>query len=185
MPMPAHLEDRNIISEVEDLSSALIVACNMCAGASFAMKENRPFLQPFRSLLKSPPLERHVEKLQSQLNKKGLKTKWFRGGIIQQFFLCLWTKRQRRKFQECAKEYQTAIVLGCDSAFKTIRDSVRGTDCKVIEGTEFKGIMNTRTKVHFPLNVSFEKSTIVPVCDLHCKRSGKESQQKKEEEISD
>ena len=42
--MPAHLEDRDITSEVEGLNSALIVACNMCAGASFAMKENKPFL---------------------------------------------------------------------------------------------------------------------------------------------
>ena len=181
--MPAHLEEKNIIPEVEGLDSAMIVACNMCAGASLAMKENRPFLQPFRSFLKSPPLERHVEKLQSQLNTKGLKTKWFRGGIIQQFFLCLWTKRQRRAFQECAKEYQAAIVFGCDSAFATIRDSVQGTDCKVIEGTEFKGIMNTKTKVHFPLNISFEESRIVPACDFHCRKPGNESQQKKEKNL--
>lgn len=174
--MPAHLKNVDVVSKVTGLNSALIVACNMCAGASCAMEEGKPFLQPFKNFLKSPPLERHINRLQSQLGKNGLKTKWFRGGIIQQFFLCLWTSRQRRKFQECAKEYQTAIVLGCDSAFQTIRDSVQGTDCKVIEGTEFKGIMNAKTKVHFPLNVSFEESKIAPVCDLHCKQSKKNAE---------
>jgi hypothetical protein len=182
--MPAHLEDRNIMPEVEGLNSALIVACNMCAGASFAMKENKPFLQLFRSLLKSPPLERHVNKLQSQLNKKGLKTKWFRVGILQQFFLCLWTPRQCTKFHESAKEYEAAIVYGCDSAFKTIRDSVQGTGCKVIEGSEFGGIMNTKTRFHFPCNISFEESRIVPVCDHHCDKFKTKSKQKKEEVVS-
>ncbi|MHC4733459.1 MAG: hypothetical protein ACYTDW_03230 [Planctomycetota bacterium] len=61
--MPAHLEDRNIMSEVEGLNSALIVACNMCAGASFAMKENKPFIQFFSNFLTSPPLKRYIAKL--------------------------------------------------------------------------------------------------------------------------
>ena len=181
--MPVHLDDRNIISEVNGLSSALIVACNMCAGASLAMKENKPFLQPFSSLLKSPPLERHIKRLQSQLSKKGLKTKWFRVGIIQQFFLCLWTSRQRRKLQEAVREYEAVIVLGCDSAFKTIRDSVQGTNCKVIEGTEVRGIMNTKPKVHFPCIISFEDSKVVTMCDRHCKQFKEKSQQKKEEDM--
>jgi len=152
--MPAHLEDRDIISEVEGLNSALIVACNMCAGASFAMKENKPFIQFF---------------------KKGVKTKWFKRGIIQKFFLCLWTSRQRIKFKKCANKYDSVIVLGCDSAFKTIRDSMQGTACKVIEGTEFCGIMNTKSRFHFPCNISFEESNIVPVCDRHCEKFGQKS----------
>jgi len=137
--MPAHLEDRNIISEVEGLNSALIVACNMCAGASFAMKENKPFIQFFSNFLTSPPLKRYIAKLQFQLKEKGVKTKWFKRGIIQKFFLCLWTSRQRIKFKKCADKYDSVIVLGCDSAFKTIRDSLQGTACKVIEGTKFCG----------------------------------------------
>lgn len=175
--MPIHLDDVDIVSEVDGLSSSLIVACNMCAGASLAMKEKKPFLQPFRSLLKSPPLERRIKRLRSQLSEKGLRTEWFRGGIIQQFFLCLWTSRQRSKLQDYAKQYEAVIVLGCDSAFRTIRDAVRGTDCKVIEGTKVAGIMNTKSKFHFPCDISFEENKIVPACDLHCKRSPQESQQ--------
>ena len=34
--MPIHLDELDVISEVEGFGSALIVACNMCAGASLA-----------------------------------------------------------------------------------------------------------------------------------------------------
>ncbi len=181
--MPIHLNDLNVVSEVEGLSSALIVACNMCAGASLAMRENKPFIQFFRSLLKSPPLERHIRRLKSQLSEKGVKTKKFKSGVIQQFFLCLWTSRQRNKLQKYAKKYEAVIVLGCDSAIETVRDSVRGTDCNVIKGMEVAGIMNTRPKFHLPCNISFEDSKIIPICDRHCKQFRQKSRRKKEEYV--
>jgi hypothetical protein len=181
--MPIHLNDLNVVSEVEGLSSALIVACNMCAGASLAMRENKPFIQFFRSLLKSPPLERHIRRLKSQLSEKGVKTRKFKSGVIQQFFLCLWTSRQRNKLQKYAKEYEAVIVLGCDSAIETVRDAVRGTDCNVIKGMEVAGIMNTKPKFHLPCNISFEDSKIIPICDRHCKQFRQKSQQKKEEYV--
>ena len=168
--MPIHLDELDITSEVQGLGSSLIVACNMCTGASLAMKENKPFIQFFGSLLKSPPLERHVRKLQSQLSKMGVKTKWFKGGIVQQFFLCLWTSKQRNKLHKYAKKYEAVIVLGCDSAIETVRDSVKGTDCNVIKGMEVRGIMNTKPKFHSPCNISFEESKIIPVCDRHCEQ---------------
>ncbi|MHC5061120.1 MAG: hypothetical protein ACYTFK_08555, partial [Planctomycetota bacterium] len=83
--------------------------------------------------------------------------------------------RQRIKFKKCADKYDSVIVLGCDSAFETIRNAVPGTGCKVIEGTEFCGIMNTKSKFHFPCNISFEESNIVPVCDRHCEKFGQKS----------
>ncbi len=150
--------------EVEGLKSSLIVACNMCAGASLAMKENKPFLQFFKRFLVSPPLEKRITQLQSQLSAKGIRTRWFKGGIVQQFFLCLWTARQRNKLRACAKDYDAVIVMGCDSAFKTARDSLEGTNCKVIEGTEVGGVMNTNTKFHFPCDISFEASDTVSIC---------------------
>ncbi|MFC1809145.1 hypothetical protein ACFL3D_03380 [Candidatus Omnitrophota bacterium] len=167
--MPIHLNDCDIMSEVEGLSSAVIVACNMCAGASMAMRERKPFLQLFRSFLTSPPLERHIRGLQSRLKEKGVTTQWFRGGLVQQFFLCLWTSRQRTKLRNYAKEYDAVIVLGCDSAIETVRNSLNGTDCKIIQGTEVGGIMNTQPKFHVPCNIVFEESATVSVCDRHCK----------------
>jgi hypothetical protein len=183
--MPIHLNDLNVVSEVEGLGSALIVACNMCAGASLAMKENKPFMQVFGSLLKSPPLVRHIRRLQSQLREKGVKTKWFKGGVIQQFFLCLSTSRHRKKLQKYAKKYEAVIVLGSDSAIETVRDSVKGTNCNVVIGMEVGGIMNTKPRFHSPCNISFEDSKIIPICDRHCKQVRQKSQQKKEEDMSD
>jgi hypothetical protein len=176
--MPIHLNEIDFVSEVEGLDSALIVACNMCAGASLAMKENKPFIQFFRSLLKSPPLEKYIERLKSQLSEKGVKTKWFRGGIIQQFFLCLWTLRQRSKFHNCAKKYEAVIVLGCDSAIETVRNSVKGTDCNVVKGMQVAGIMNTKPKFHLPGNISFQESQVIPMCDRHCKQFRQKSRPK-------
>jgi len=178
--MPIHLNELDVVAEVEELDSALIVACNMCAGASLAMKENKPFIQFFRSLFKSPPLERYISKLKFQLSEKGVKTRKFKGGVIQQFFLCLWTLRQRSKLHDCAKKYEAVIVLGCDSAIRTVRDSVKGTECKVVKGMEVAGIMNTKPKFHLPCNISFEESMIIPICDRHCKQFRQKSHQKKE-----
>jgi hypothetical protein len=155
----------------------------MCAGASLAMKENKPFIQFFRSLLKSPPLERYISRLISQLSEKGVKTRKFKGGVIQQFFLCLWTLRQRSKLNKCAENFEAVIVLGCDSAIETVRDSVKGTDCKIIKGMEVAGIMNTKPKFHLPCNISFGDSKVIPICDRHCKQFRKKSHQKKEEYV--
>jgi hypothetical protein len=168
--MPIHLEELDVVTKVEGVDSALIAACNMCAGASLAMGEDRPFLQFFGSLLKSPPLERYIGRLKSQLLEKGVRTTKFEAGIIQQFFLCLWTSRQRKKLQDQAKQFDAVIVLGCDSAIKTVRDSVNGTGCRVIKGMEVAGIMNTKTRVHLPFDISFERSKVVPMCDHHCER---------------
>jgi len=181
--MPIHLDELDAVSEAEGRGSALIVACNMCAGASLAMKEKKPFLQFFRSLLKSPPLERHIRRLKTQLKKKGVKAKKFKGGVIQQFFLCLWTLRQRDKLQKCAKEYGAVIVLGCDSAIETVRETVKGMDCNVIKGMEVAGIMNTKPKFHFPCDISFEESGIIPMCDRHCNQFRQKSGGQKEEDI--
>jgi hypothetical protein len=173
--MPIHLDELDVICEVEGAGSALVVACNMCAGASLAMKEKRPFLEFFRSLLKSPPLERHIRRLSRQLSEKGVKTKKFKSGVIQQFFLCLWTSRERKRLREYAKEYEAVIVLGCDSAIETVVESVKGTGCKVIKGMEVAGIMNTKPRFHLPCNISFEESKIIPICDRHCKQAREES----------
>jgi len=174
--MPIHLEELDVVSEIEGSSKALIAACNMCAGANLAMKEDKPFLQVFESLLKSPPLERYIGRLKSQLLEKGVKATKFKGGVIQQFFLCLWTSRQRKKLQEYAKQYDAVIVLGCDSAVKTVRDSAKGTDCHVITGMEVAGIMNTKTKFHLPCNISFEHSKVIPMCDRHCELFSQQAQ---------
>jgi hypothetical protein len=171
--MPIHLNDLDVVSEVAGLSSALIVPCNMCPAVTVALREEKPFIQFFRNLLKSAPFDQHIRALQSRLREVGVNTRVFKSTLPHQFFLCMWTSGRRKKLRKYAKDYEAMIVLGCDSATETVRDSVKSTDCKVIQGMEVVGFMNAKLRFHWPCNISFEDSKIIPI-----------SQQKKDSHIS-
>ena len=171
--MPIHFNDLDVVSEVAGLSSALIVPCNMCPAVTVAEREKKPFLELFKSFLKSDPFEQYLRAMQSQLRENGVNTEVFKSYIPHQWFMCMWTSAKRRKLQKCAKKYDAVIVLGCKSATETVHDAVKSSDCKVIEGMETAGIMNAQLRFHLPGNVSFENCNIVPI-----------SQQKKEENMS-
>jgi hypothetical protein len=170
--MPIHLDDLDVVSEVAGLRSALIVPCNMCPAITVAVRERQPFIQLFRSFLKSAPFEQHIRALQSRLGEKGVATEVFRSNWIHQWFLCMWTSGQRKKLKEYARQYEAVIVLGCESATETVRDLVKSS--KVIEGMEVAGFMNARLRFHLPCNVSFEDCKIIPM-----------SQRKRNDEMSD
>ncbi|MDH3391672.1 MAG: hypothetical protein OEL85_07745 [Desulfobulbaceae bacterium] len=161
--MPIHFNDLDVISEAAGLKSALIVPCNMCPAVTVAVREKKPFMQLFRSLLKSLPFEQYIRELQSRLSEQGVVTKVFRSNLYHQWFMCMWTSAQRKKLQEAVKLYEAVIVLGCDSATETVSDAVRSKDCKVIEGMEVAGIMNATLRFHLPCNVSFDDCKIIPI----------------------
>jgi len=161
--MPIHFKDLDVISETAGLQSALIVPCNMCPAATVAIREKKPFMQLFRSLLKSLPFERYLMNLQAGLREQGVSTEIFRSNFYHQWFMCMWTTAQRRKLQKASKKHDAVIVLGCASATETVRDSVKSTGCKVIEGMEVSGIMNATLSFQLPCNISFEDCRIVPI----------------------
>jgi hypothetical protein len=161
--MPIHFNDLDVVSEAAGLSSALIVPCNMCPAATVAVREKKPFMQFFRSILKSLPFEQYIKGLQSRLQEQGVDTKIFRSNLYHQWFMCMWTSAQRKKLQTTAKQYEAVIVLGCDSATETVRDAVKSSDCKVIEGMTVTGIMNATLRFHLPCNVSFENCRTIPI----------------------
>ena len=160
--MPIHFEDLDVVSKVEGLKSALIVPCNMCPAVTVAVREKKPFIQLFKNFLKSNPFEQYITDIRSQLKEKGVKTELFKSNIPHQWFMCMWTKGQRKKLQEYAKKYEAVIALGCDSATETVR-SVINSDCKVIEGMKVAGIMNAHLKLHFPGNITFEDCKVIPI----------------------
>jgi len=61
--MPIPFSNRDVASEVEGVSSALIVPCIMCPAATVAVREKEPFLQLFKSFFKSAPFERYIKAL--------------------------------------------------------------------------------------------------------------------------
>ena len=161
--MPIHFKDLDVVSEVSGSSSALIVPCNMCPAATVAVKENKPFLKIFRSILKSVPFEQYISALQSRLRNNGVKTEVFKSLPYHQWFMCMWTARKRKKLQKCLEGYDTVVVLGCESATATVRDVVKSETCKVIEGMKVEGIMNAQLKFQFPGSIYFDNCRVVPI----------------------
>lgn len=161
--MPIHLNDVDVLPDVAGLTSVLIVPCNMCPAATVAVREGRPFMQFFRSVLKSPPFEEYIKALQSRLKERGVDSEVFRSRLYHHWFLCMWTLARRAKLEKYAKRHDAVIVLGCGSATETVRDSVKSSECKVIEGMEVAGIMNAKLRFHLPCNVSFEDCKITPI----------------------
>ena len=161
--MPIHFNDLDVVSEAAGLKSALIVPCNMCPAATVAVREKKPFMQFFRSLLKSLPFEQYIRDLQSKLREQGIDTKFFRSNRYHQWCMCMWTSAQRKKLRKTAKNHAAIIVLGCDSATETVREAVRQSNCKVIEGMKVSGIMNATLKFNFPCDLSFGDCRIIPI----------------------
>ena len=161
--MPIHLDDVDVIPDVAGLRSALIVPCNMCPAVTVAVREGEPFIQLFKSFLRSAPFERHITALRFRLREEGVGSEVFRSDLPHQWFVCMWPSGRRKKLSEQAKEYDAAIVLGCDTATETVRNSVKSTDCKVIDGMKVAGFMNAKLKVRWPCDVSFEDCKVIPM----------------------
>lgn len=161
--MPIHLEDLDVVSEAEGLSSALIVPCNLCPAVTVAVDTKQPFMKLFKSWLKSAPFEQYIKTLQSRLAENGVTTKVFKNPLYHQWFMCMWTERRRKKLQKQAKHYDAVIVLGCDTANETVREAVGSTGVRVIEGMEVAGLMNAKLSFRLPGIVGFKDSRIIPI----------------------
>ena len=161
--MPIHLNDLDVASEIEGQGSALIIPCYMCPAVTVAVRESKPFIQLFSSFLKSPPFEQYISALQTRLGEKGVNAKVFKSPLVHHWFLCMWPAGRRRKLKRQIKDYDAAIVLGCDSATETVRELIRADDCKVIQGMDVTGFMNAKMRLHWPGNVSFDDCKIIPI----------------------
>lgn len=158
--MPLYLNDVDVVSQVEGARSVLIVPCRMCPATSLAVRNNRPFFELFKSFLRSPPLEEHIKKLQSRLEERRLTTGVY---LPRQFLACAWTASERKRLLKRAKQFDTVIVLGCDSATESARDALKSTDCKVIQGMEVAGIVNVKIRFHWPGTLSLEDCNIISI----------------------
>lgn len=160
--MPLHFHDLDVVSQAKEFRSALIVPCNVCPATTIASREKRPFLRLFNSFLKSTPFEEYLSALQDRLAKHGVRTKVFRNNLPYHWFLCMWPATRKKKLSRYAQHYEVVIVLGCESATETVRDSIQGKSCRVIEGMRTTGIMNTKLCFTLPANISFQDSRIIP-----------------------
>lgn len=161
--MPIHLDDLDVMSEIEGLRSVLIVPCNLCPGVTVSVRQNRPFMRFTRSVLRSAPFEEYLESLRSRLQEAGVKTEIFRSIPYHQWFMCMWTGGRRKQLEKVVSGYDGVIVLGCDSATETVRRAVASTPCKVIEGMRVTGIMNAKLTFRLPDRLSFEDCQVCTI----------------------
>ena len=160
--MPFRLRDRDISAELADVRAALIVPCRFCPAASLAVREHKPYIQLFRSFLRTPPYEAYVHALKSRLENEGIRTGVFDSQLPHQFVVCMWTMERRKHLAREATDYDAVIVLGCDAAVETVR-SYLPPECRVIRGMAVEGLMTVMPTLRFPLDISLEASSTTRV----------------------
>jgi hypothetical protein len=158
--MPVYLSETDAVTEAAGCRSVLIVPCRFCPAASCAVKSGEPYLEPLRRLLKTASYERLIKTLRSSLEKKGIKTSVFKSRLLHQFVLCMWTARRRTKLLKRAREHDAVVVLGCEAAGQTVRESLESTDCRVIQGMRSEGIMSIKPALRPPANLWLELQSV-------------------------
>jgi len=161
--MPIHFEDVDVVSEVAGLKSVLIVPCNMCAAVTVAVREDKPFLQLFSRFLKSPPFDRYLKELMSRLGKKGIKAEVFKCDVPHQWFLCMCSAGRHKKLLKAAVKHDAAVVMGCDSAVRTVAEAVNSAGVRVIPGMEMTGIVNAKPRINLAGHIIFKDCRVIPV----------------------
>lgn len=160
--MPIYLKDVDVVPEVAKFKSALIVLCRFCPAASLAVRNDKPYIEFFRRMLKTEPYEELIDNMQSRLKKEGLKTSVFKGNLLN-YLICLWTSGRRKKLIKHARQFEAVVVMGCESAYESVQEILKSTNCQVFQGMESEGVLNAIPKVHLPLNLSLEKFKITPM----------------------
>ena len=168
--MPLYLKESDILPRVAELQSVLIVPCRFCPAASLAVRENKPYIELFRKFLRTEAYESFIRALKRRLEDEGIKTAVLDSRLPHHFVAYMWMSGRRRKLAKRAAEFEGVVVLGCEATVEIVRDSIRSTDCRVIEGMEGEGIMNVVPKVSFPFNISLELQGITSVIKKESKK---------------
>jgi len=153
--MPFYLKEVDVIPEVVKFKSVLIVPCRFCPAVSQAVIKNQPFIDFYRSSLKTKCYEDLIANMQSCLEKEGVKTDVYRSSILN-YTHCMWSPGKRKKLLKRASEFKAVLVIGCEGAYESVRDIVKTTDCKVFNAMETEGLLNVTPKIDWPLRVSLK-----------------------------
>jgi len=160
--MPFCLETVDVVPEITNSSSVLIVPCRFCPAASMAVKSNEPYIEFPRRLLKTAAFERLIADMKADFEKKGIRTRVFESHVLHQFVLCMWTARRRMKLQETAKNFEAVVVMGCEAAVETVGNCLESTSCRIIQGMKAEGIMSIQPKLSLPCTLSLELEGVTP-----------------------
>jgi hypothetical protein len=127
------------------------------------VRNGEPYIEFPRRSLKTDSYERLIKNMKSSFEERGVKTEVFESHLLHQFVLCMWTSKRRRKLLECAKRHDAVVVMGCEAAVQTVRDSLKSTKCRVIQGMNNEGLMSIRPRASLPCTISLELESLTPV----------------------
>ncbi len=158
--MPLHLMPVDVSEHLQNVSSVLIVSCPVCPPVSLAIQKSAPFIEVFKHGLKTGAFEDHIKEIRESLEKQGVRT-----GVFCTYApvptMCLWTKGQRKRLLKRARDYEAVLVLGCESATYSVRQALRGTECRIVEAMHMTGITNATLKFQPPMTLTLEEQTRV------------------------
>ena len=160
--MPFCFEVKDVVTEVVNFKSVLIVPCRFCPAASMAVKSNEPYIEFPRRFLKTASYERKLAAMKHSFEERGIKTGVFKSNLLHHFVLCMWTAKRRNRLLERAQKYEAVVVMGCEAAVATVRSTLESTHCHVIPGLKSEGIMSIRPKFSLPCNLSLDLESVTP-----------------------
>ena len=153
--MPLHLQPLDVTVELENHNSVLIVSCPICPPISLATERSSPFVEFFKSGIKTRAYEDFLQETCELFAQRGVQT-----GVFAIYApcpaMCLWTKGQRNRLRKRARNYEAVLVMGCESARYTVEQALKSTDCNVVLAMRLTGITNATVKFQFPLTVHLE-----------------------------
>ena len=53
--------------------------------------------------------------------------------------------------------------MGCESAYESVKELLKSTECQVFPGMESEGVLNAIPKIHLPFNISLERFNVTPM----------------------
>jgi len=153
--MPIYLEHRDIRPELAGCRSVLIVPCPVCPAISLAVRSGEPYIDVFRGFLTTPAYVRSIEALRGCLQAMPVSVTVCRVDFPIPL-MCMWTRWQRERLAVQARQHEAVVVLGCDSAARTVELSVAPVGCRVVKGMRVAGIVSVTPAFHWPGRITLE-----------------------------
>jgi hypothetical protein len=158
--MPVHLEPQDVSADLEKFKSVLIVSCPVCPPMCLAMQHNSPFIEFFKRGIKTGAFEDYIQSIRKPLEQRGVRTGTFAMHVPTPM-MCLWTKGQRSRLLKRARDYEAVLVLGCESATRSAQDTLKDTDCQLIQGMRMVGTTNATLTFRFPLTIDLHMNCVL------------------------
>lgn len=180
--MPIYLEPRDVTVDLKEFNSVLIVSCPICPPMSMAMQTKKPFIDLFKSGIKTEAFEDYIKSIRAPLEEQGVHTDVYTTRAPSPL-MCLWTEGQRKRLLKRVKGHDAVLVVGCNSAIHVVKDILKDTDCKIYPAMQMKAIANATMKFQFPFKVKFDMNPLKKKSKVHSHEESVNEERDKEKEM--